>query len=111
MSGRLEPVEWEHGTRTAYRKHGCRCVACRGWKVGQLRKERGPKAPVAVSEPVVVHGAWSAYSKGCRCVECCRWNGAKQRRLKDARRAAEVAVGRSFVASLTVEVLRRKVVA
>lgn len=65
----------------------------------------------AARQEKTVHGAWSAYSKGCRCVPCRKWNGAKQRRLKDARRAAEVASRRSFLASLTVEDLRRKVVA
>ena len=38
-----EAGSYRHGTQYAYRRRGCRCDACKGWKAEQSRRYRGEK--------------------------------------------------------------------
>ncbi len=35
-----DAARWEHGTRTGYRREGCRCDECRAWAAAGARKYR-----------------------------------------------------------------------
>jgi hypothetical protein len=70
------PDHEAHGTRTGYRKYGCRCEPCRGYKRRQNRRDAARRfgAPV----PPMVHGTVNGYvNYGCGCPPC-RAAGSKR---------------------------------
>jgi len=56
----------KHGTTTGYRRHGCRCDACRKAVVDSQRTWRQTMVPV----PVTSHGVYGYNIRRCRCSVC-----------------------------------------
>lgn len=72
-----------HGTRYAYRAHGCRCAECRAWNADRARRER-QRGPAATAP----HGRLTTYQRGCRCAECTAANTANQAERRARTRTA-----------------------
>ncbi len=56
----------KHGTTTGYRRHGCRCDACRKAVIDCQRAWRQSVLPV----PVTSHGVYGYNIRRCRCSVC-----------------------------------------
>ncbi len=41
------PFKYQHGTRTMYQHHGCRCDECRAWQSARMLRWRSKRASVA----------------------------------------------------------------
>jgi len=67
----VEPSRWhEHGTRSAYLYHRCRCDECRTANASYMKDLRSRHANGGYIS--YVHGTRGRYGQGCRCVICVR---------------------------------------
>lgn len=63
--------EIEHGTRSTYVKHGCRCGRCRRANTKFFRAYRLRQSFVATEDSTIPHGVIHTYQGyGCRCEPC-----------------------------------------
>lgn len=60
------PIPPKHGTTTGYRRHGCRCDACRKAVIDCQRAWRRGLSAV----PVASHGVYGYNIRRCRCSVC-----------------------------------------
>jgi hypothetical protein len=79
MSRARKPTE--HGTRTEYVHHGCRCAVCRASNNEYQRQLRALKARLKVK-----HGTANGYRGGCRCGLCQAAHPEDQQRLVEQSR-------------------------
>ncbi len=75
----------QHGTKTAYETHKCRCEPCRAWKTAKGEADRAALcARVKADDPTLRHGTQYLYSKGnCRCDACCGAASAAKQKWQD----------------------------
>ena len=78
-----------HGTITAYRKYGCRCLLCAAAIADFYRRQAETKRRRDLSQgPPVRHGTTGGYSRGCRCDDCRAANTAYFRERRRRRQKA-----------------------
>ncbi len=78
------PIPFKHGTTTGYRRHGCRCDACRKAVVDAQRTWRQGMA----AAPVTSHGVYGYNIRRCRCSGCCSAKAAYRAAGKARRNGA-----------------------
>ena len=82
----------DHGTRSGYAHHGCRCGDCTKAQRAYMARYTA-RLQRRLSETDVPHGSWSTYNNwGCRCDACkaagSAKNAANYARRKQARASA-----------------------
>lgn len=80
----------DHGSRSTYNNHGCRCDECRAAHAAYVaRRSAERRAELAAGAATLPHGVLSTYNAwGCRCEDCRAAHAARERRYSHQRKAA-----------------------